>query len=517
MRIIGLFELKTKYRIIFVLLALFGALYVFLSTRDLGAGLSPDSVEYISTARNFIKGLGFINYANRPTVIYAPLYPALLALIGGIFRSDPLLIANILNAIIFGFIIYLVGMLSFDYFSSFPAIAILGTITILFSSPLFKVSVMAWTEPLFILFVIISLFFANLYISKKNLSSLIILSIFISLASLTRYIGVTLLLWGGLIILFINCRSSLKNKLSHLIIFFLITTLPLGSWLIRNYMVSGTFMGPRASSGYSLFQNIKFVFTILKNWYLPSIIVKHRSILMIVSLGVGLLAGYSLAYDWQVIKIWLRQTSSIIFFIIIYTAFLIISSTTTAYDQIDDRLLSPIYIPLILSLLVLINILVEPFRRRSSTKIVNSIVILGIMLWFVFPIRDTVIYAFQNAPTGWGYSSLGWHESETVQYLLDHKTIETKCTFYTNDPWAVYILANLPTTLTPAKTKYNSQEEVRDLSSLKGIWPEETDACLIWFQKIGRPYLFAIDELQTVADMHLFSSFNDGAIYSITR
>lgn len=508
--------LSTYHKLTLILLALVGAILILLSTSRYGVGLSPDSVAYISTARNLITGAGFISYDGSPTVVWPPLYPALLALVGGTFETDPLLLANVVNALIFGLIVYVGGVLTFKHFSSFAALALVGTLAILVSSPLFAVSVMAWTEPLFILFVLFCLIFADSYLSKKDTTSLILLSSSVALSSLTRYIGVTLILWGALIIVVFHC-DSLKSRIAHLSLFIVISTLPVGIWLIRNYAISSTLFGPRASSLHTLSQNLTYVFNTLLYWYIPGKIAEHRSILMIVSAGVGLFAGLSLRDGWQGMKVRLRQISPLVLFAIIYTAFLVISSTTTAYDRISDRLLSPVYVPLTLLLLILAQALVDPYRKRFSKKIVNYFLVIGIAIWLVYPIRSTILNAVNMITFGQGYSGKEWMDSETVQYLLQHRTLESECTFYTNGPDAAYILAHLATKMSPARTRYNSPETVNDISRLKGSWPEESNACLVWFNKIGRTYLFTIDELQAIANIDLIARLEDGAIYSITR
>jgi len=57
------------------------------------------------------------------------------------------------------------------------------------------------------------------------------------------------------------------------------------------------------------------------------------------------------------------------------TAFLIAASTTTAYDRIGDRLLSPVYIPATLLLLILAETLVVPFRKHRSLQVVKGLLI----------------------------------------------------------------------------------------------------------------------------------------------
>jgi len=507
--------LSMKYKLSLVLLAMVGGVFVLLSTNRYGAGLSPDSVRYIGTARNIVMGVSVTSYNGAPLVVQPPLYPTLLALVGKIIDADPLLFAHIGNALLFGLIVYLGGLLTFTYLSSFPAFALVGTLAIVFSIPLFRVSGMAWSEPLFISFVLLSLIFAHSYLVKNDVTSLILFSLSVALSSLTRYIGVTLILWGALIIL-IYYRDNTKNRITHLALFTLISALPLGLWLIRNYTISSTLFGPRAPSASTLSQSLTLVFNSLLYWYIPNRIAEHRSVLMIVSAGAGLFAGLSLRDSWQGVKVRLRQISPFILFALIYTVFLVISSTAIGHDPIGDRLLSPIYVPLTLLLLILAQALVDPYRKRFSKKIVDSLLVIGIAIWLVYPIRSTMLDAESLISNGKGYSGKAWMDSETVQYLLQHRTLESECTLYTNNPDAAYILAHFATKLSPVRPRHHSQETVNDFIKLKGTWPEESNACLVWFDRIGRN-VYTVDQLQAIVNIDLIAHLDDGAIYSITR
>jgi hypothetical protein len=517
MPIISNSRLIERHKLIIALLALIGATIVLLSTSRYGAGLTPDSVQYIGTARNLIKGAGFVSYDGNLMVVWPPLYPALLALLGGVLQIDPFLITNILNAIIFGLLVYFGGMLSFKYFSSFPAFALLGTLTILFSRPLLEVSLMAWTEPLFILLILLGLIFADSYLSKKTQTSLILFSSSAALAVLTRYIGVALILWGTLIILFFS-KGALKNKIKSLAIFILISVLPLGLWLIRTYAIAGTFLGlwPKGSAN-TFFPNIIITFNNLLSWYIPRIITDQRIILIILVIGVVFFIGFACKDISKGSRVGLEVFIPIILFSFIYITFLIVSSTTTAYDPIDDRLLSPIYVPLTLGLLALSMKFVDSYRKRFPGMTVNSFLIIGISIWLLYPIASTIKTAVDVIGNGRGYSGKVWMERETIQYLLQNQYLESRCTIYSNDSYAVYIDAHIPASPSPEKTRNNPSVWASELSSLRDSWPEEKNACLVWLNEDHPSDRFTVDELQTIAKMDLIAQLTDGAIYSITR
>jgi hypothetical protein len=508
--------MSIRYRLALLLLALLGVVIVFLATSRYGAGLSPDSVGYIGTARNLIRGAGFTNYDGAPTVIWPPLYPALPALTGGITRIDPLKLANLVNALIFGLIVFASGTLTYNHFKTFPPLALAGALAVLASTALFGVAVMAWSEPLFILFVILSLLSIETYLVKQDLRSLMILAVWVAGACLTRYIGVALILWGGVIVL-VTAHHSLKKHLFHLAVFALIAALPLGVWLVRNYTISHTLFGDRAASAYTFADNLRLAFKKVLQWYLPAVISGHRPWLILFGLGMLILAGLSLRYGWQAWKARLWPAGPLFLFTIIYASFLLISSTITATDLIDHRLLSPLVVPLTLILFTIVQATSESYQKRFSPRLVEAVLIAGVAIWLVYPIHSTLLQAAGLYPKGDGYASTAWVDSETVQYLFQHPQLSSKCTFYSNDPAGAYIRADLAAQRSPAKTRYHSQQIVNTLASLRGAWPEEANACLVWFNQVSFAFLFSPHELQSIATLTPLAQLADGAVYTISR
>lgn len=103
---------------------------------------------------------------------------------------------------------------------------------------------------------------------RERTGVLVLAAIFACLASLTRYIGVTLIASSVLAILVVS-RTSLKNRIFTAISFALLSATPLALWLVRNQFLTGTFMGERAPSQYSLYYNIYRTRNTLLGWFLP--------------------------------------------------------------------------------------------------------------------------------------------------------------------------------------------------------------------------------------------------------
>ena len=169
-----------------LLSAIIGFALVLVSTHLYGAGLSVDSVRYVAVARNLAAGKGFIGIDGSPLIAQPPLYPALLAAIKLLFAIDPLYSANVVNAILFGFIVYLSGLLSLRYLDSSLPNTILSVVLVVVLRPLLDVSKMAWTEPLFILLVLLFFVVMELYLVDGDIKLLISLALIVAAACMTR-------------------------------------------------------------------------------------------------------------------------------------------------------------------------------------------------------------------------------------------------------------------------------------------------------------------------------------------
>ncbi len=519
--------LSLRYRLPLLVLSIMGTVTILLATRPYGAGLSPDSVGYIATARHIATGAGAVMYDGTPLLVQPPLYPALLATIDYVFGIDPLSKAHIVNAVLFGLIVYLSGLLFLRHWTfadseakhlkSSAAFALLGAASVLVAAPLIQVSIMAWSEPLFICLVLLYLIFSASYLAKADTTSLLLLSLTTALVCLTRYIGVIFIFTGVVSILHFR-RDSPRIKFRHSFLFISVSTIPIGMWILRNYYLSGTLFGPRASSIYTLSQTLHFTFNTLLSWYIPRRISEHRSILMLLSAAICFLAGLSTRRNWSKLRTSFLDIGPLLLLISAYVGFLVVSSTTTAYDAIGNRLLSPVFVPITLVLLFLASkILTALTEQRLSQKRANILLAVAIAVWLVYPARAAVSSIAYATSQGQGYRSESWRKSQTIEYLLQNRTLESEGVIYANDPDALYILADLTARTSPTRTMYNSLEIVNDISSLSGYWPEEGKSCLVWFDKIDRRYLFTVDELQTIANVQRIIHLEDGAVYSVTR
>jgi hypothetical protein len=503
---------------IILLFSIAGALLIWLCTARYGAGLWPDAVKYIAAARSILHGEGLlIHYAiPGPFIAWAPLYPMLLAVISETFHADPFHISNIINAGIFGLIIFTACMIARKQLSFSPAFVCLTAIFVVFSESLFNISLYASSEPLFIFLSLIAILSADSYRKKNDLPSLLFFSAAIGLATLTRYIGVSIIPLGILLIVLSN-KGMLKSKIYHLVIYGILSIVPICLWLLRNYIVSGTLMGVRAPSQHTLLQNIYYSFVAIIGCQFPHNIIISLMIIAYISIIVVVfgLKNYK-RFHLENFYSFLSQSWVLSVYVASYTLFLLISSTTTAYDTINDRLLSPIYVPSILLILFSVEKMIGPLRNSSSRAF--KLIFLSIILLALFEPARIMMKSVQGdiAQGVTGYSDKEWKESPTIHYLLNNTSCE-KSVIFSNDPDAIYILTNINARWSPPRNAYMSPQTKYNVFDLKGIWPEQSLALLVWFNNKDRNYLFSPNELMQVSKMEPIAKLADGVIYRISR
>lgn len=504
---------KSAFAIFVVSLSLSAVFLILYATSTYGIGISPDSVGYIAVARNLADGNGFTDYQGNAFVIQPPLFPIALASVELLSGIDPEEGARFLNALVAGCTVGLGGFVLLRFVRG--PLVVLGGLAILFSTPQIAVSTYAWSEPLFNLLVLI---FLTIIISHSSLGrrEVVFLGVVTALACLTRYIGYSLVATGVILILIQGGGG--RTKLINSLLFGAISVFPIGMWLIRNWIVSSTLFGPRAPSRYSLFDNLYYTYSTVFTWFLTGRLLSLRLIILaIIVFGILGVAIYAYTHNRHA-KIMLTaemmQPIQIGLFIVVYTAFLVVSSTTTAYDRIGTRLLSPIAVPLILVLVLLLENITSwlaEFPRPSGRAIRTSLIGL-FAIWLVGQMGYSlhIVSALVDKGAG-GYNSQPWQQSDTIKYLRTHLPQEDTA-IYSNWAWIVIFSTGIQARNAP---KYHNSEKLADdLSTLEGKWPEYPGSYLIYFDKERSGY-FTVDELSSVADISLMTELSDGKIYRV--
>ena len=482
-----------------------------------GVGASPDSVCYIDMAHNILARLSF-SCLVRGRGAFPPGYPLLLA-INSSFGSDPLDTARWLNAYIYALNSALVGILVYLSSKKSGLAAIIAQLLFLSSSSLLTLHTMAWSEPPYILFLLLTFLFFIVYIQKPNIFLLLFTSILASLVLLTRYIGISVIPTIILAMLLLKYKP-LKERLKDSLIFMTIASFPLALWMIVNYFGSNN-IGDRVKVFHPIdYSEIKSIISVLTNYFLPKISLSSSQVWIIFGITSSLiLVGIILSIRGY-IKDKLRKRVEIatlvllISFILIYMLVLVISiSFFDASTPLDFRILAPIYVADIILILTII---------QQSTNFWGKLTI----RWLFILLSAVIIYinatqfrvtALQIQKNGEGYSSLQWKVSKSIQFI---NSLPKDSLIVSNDPEVIYFLAgrytnSLPYKEDPTTTLSNPNFQTEMINLTNDL--SQKDTYVVVFKKIDRAFLPSRTELSKNYHLPKLLDLDDGVVFGIRQ
>ena len=416
---------------LFGLLAAAGALsagLVFLRLASHGPGIGWDLVNYITAARNLSAGNGLVDLI-RPMVTWPPLYPVMLA--GGeLVGLDPHAVAGPLNALVFGLTVLVAGWWLRRHLHS-RLLWLWGCFSIALAVPLAEAASHALSESTFILFVTCALTQVAAHLDGGGRAALIRAAAFSALACLTRYMGASVIL--AVVPLLLAARVAPREKVKHVAVYTLIAAVPVGLWMLRNYLLVGLPAGPRGKVFYP-FPTIvdEAVRVIVSDWWLVGLTAPVL-LALVLAAGHALLSplgpkrGAPFVFS-DVAKGPLRVFGG---FALAYLALLVASMMSGGtWSGLEWRYLTPVYIPLLFAALLLMDGTLRYARQRASRRTVprrRGVQGLAAVLMLALSLQAVCLVGLHareiplwNAGVRQGYAAAPrWRNSESVQYLRE--------------------------------------------------------------------------------------------------
>ena len=466
-----------------------------------GAGISPDSVEYLSIARNFHNHLQLNDLSAQPVVNFPCLYPLFLGTAFTLTGVDPLIAAPFINAFLFSGVVFLSGQLTYR-FTHDRVYQWVVLVTVLLSGVLQQVYTMLWSETLFIFFALLFIQAYLNYKTKNTFKSLLILAIIAAVTSVVRYAGITLIATGLLMIL-IDPKQDTSRKRNHFICFGLLASSLLIVNLCRNYFLTQTFTGWRESGSTPITENIGYYGDIIHSW----LMLPGSGYYL--TLGIGILVLlFTLAISLRIAILKKNREAGFMVipaFFLVYSFFIIFLASALRFEQIDDRLLAPLYVPLII---MLINVLYLIVRSKKSKPVIYGTVIAFALYINYNQASDYIDWHKLAAEYGIpGFTDVYWQRSEIATFLRSDKFRPNQnLPNYSNWNEAVYFFSGKSCKLIP---HYLSSEQKEKFSKAKGFY-------LIWFDHLSdndQAELISLKEISKIKKLVKISQFSDGSIF----
>ena len=493
--------LSLKKNIDSLIAAAAGFTIIFLFTRHGGIGLCPDGVVYTTAAKNMLQSCKLVDFKNYPLVEFPAFYPLFLTGIMLVTGEEPLMFGAILNALLFAAIIYLSGyiMEQFSYRSKWYKAAILSCIVL--SPGLLEVYSMLWSETIFILLLLLFMIAVQHYFKTYSLKTLIIAACIVSVASITRYAGVTIIGTGCILLLW-DRKLPLRQKFKNLFLFGTVSSLLLIINLIRNYFVGGTPTGNREQSFTSLTGNMHNMGAVFYDW-LPFFNGHYNgtawTTFFIICFLIAICVGQFLNN-----RRFITYENIAAVFALLYLLFMIIIASVSRFEPLDSRFLTPVFIPLVWSC----SSWIVALSKRAAPLEKKWIVVLGTIIFLCFQYgqlaADYETWDGVKDAGIPGYTEDQWKYSPTVLFIQKNLVpFRSGYTIYSNAYDAVWFFTGRPGNFLPNK---ENTRGVHDFLNNRHCY-------VVWFNDGENPDLIGIDFITKIKKMHLIKQFDDGAIY----
>ena len=360
-----------RFTLLLAAAAALGAGLVLLRQAGYGPGMPWDAVNYITVARNHLAGDGgatpFVDLVG-PLGSWPPLYPAMLAG-GGLFGLDPYAVAGPLNAVIFGLTVLVAGSwLRRRLHSRF--LWLWGCFSIALALPLAEVASQAMSESAFMLFVVLALTQIDAHLSGGGRAALIRAAAFSALACLTRYLGVSVIL--AVVSILLEARAAPREKMKRIAVYTLIAAAPVGLWILRTFLVAGSTTGERGRAFYSFpFLVDEALRTAVADGWLVGLTAPVLLALVMAACHAfcrhsDQKRGAPVASDvaWAPLRVFVG-------FALAYLTLLVVTLLSGgAWDGLQWRYLTPLYVPLLFAALLLMDGALRYARKRAPRGIV---------------------------------------------------------------------------------------------------------------------------------------------------
>lgn len=485
-------------RIDIIIAGVIGFIVILILTYPHGVGISPDSIDYTGAARNIISAHRIYSFDGDSLVEFPAGYPLFLAALSFLSGHDIIQIAPFVNAVLFGLLVFFCGVIIEKFTVISKWLKWISLFLIITCVAILRVYFMLWSETLFILLTIVFFLVFYKYLQSHSYNDLVVAALIVALSCITRYAGITLI---GTACFLIVCDSRLKlrRKAIQLMLFGSISISLLVINLWRNYLISGTLTGNRKPSVTPFADNIYYCGKAVVGWLSPL----NEDTDIAFALGfIVMTAVFIFVIVFLIRKIFSKSFHSIetvaVTFSFVYAAFMVVSATFSRYEQIDYRLMSPLFIPLTLSIGSSVAEGIKNLQHRNKKWLLGGALLIA-ALFEVSQIR-----AFYTLPNQDTYSDSEWRNSSIVNFLKQNKNFfQNGYAVASNSHYAIYFYTGLVAKPLP---------DIEDASAVDGLYKEH-HMYLVWFTKDESDEMLSLDTILKNKSMTLLKKFDDGFIY----
>jgi hypothetical protein len=409
-----------------------GGLAALWATGPHGPGLSPDSAAYLSEASNLHDGLGLVPYTGYADATFPPGYPGALSAVMAVTGASATTAARIVGiAAIAGAAAFAAVLVIQNVRPRGAQLAIIAGVAL--APPMVVIASWGWSEAVFLLFSTACLLALARYDQRGDLWPFFGSALAAAAAISVRWSGVALLVPGAIF----AARTGPARRWSMRALWLSIPGAVLAALLISNLIRADSLTGVRQSPEEGFVSQIGHLGRTLLSWVAPGP--------PLVPLAIVALA---IAATWRFVGLGamvngLRHAvrrDVLAVFSVAYLAVLLASAATTTIDPLDDRLLAPLFVPLVV-LVVRTADEITPRLARGALVIAA-----GSALWAL----GQAVRSFDELEDlhrdGGGYAAARWQQSPTARSVPAAGGLR-----YSNAPDALWLVSGGQTLCLPAQ------------------------------------------------------------------
>ena len=481
--------------------ACIGFYAIYLYTSYSGVGLSPDSLMYASAADSFQAHGNFMTFNKTPITFFPVFYPFFLGMIQFVSRVNAVGAGTFINSFLFASVVFTTGWIMERFLSHSRIYKWIILIAIILSPALLEIYSFLWSETLFILEILLFIVAYWKYTHGHTMKALIITALITAIACITRYAGITIVGTGCLMIL-LDFELPIRKKIEHLLIYGAVSISLLTANLVYNSTVTGLSTGTREPSITPFSQNLFRVGTVINDWGALSDKADKFAILVtcVIMLSlIGVLAFKTLKHRIN------SYENVVIGFAVVYGSFMIILATFSRFEPINSRLLSPMFIPLLISCTSWVP---DVLRGITNKKIKHPLAGIAIAAMLLFEYSTAQVdyqrYDDENDFGVPGYSDDSWNKSEFAPYLKEHKReFDPNIPIYSDANEAVWLFTGMSSQLVPHSF---FQRDVDKFYTQKKFY-------VIWFDSLYNHELISLKDIMAHKKVTKIGGAKEGEIY----
>lgn len=452
-------------------------------------------------------------------VSYAPLLSWIYALCMAAGLS-PDVGAVITSAVGLGAVAWIAGLWLHELFSGNSKLWTGGLLAVLLCRPLLWYAPYALSEAPFMALALGALWSLWRYTQTRGLRFLVWGLLLSALTPLMRYIGVSVIVAGGLFLLR-GLSVPVRQRLAITSGYVMLSLIPVVLWALRNRAVSSTFFGVRESTDYSLRQMVFETLWSWHRWVFPIAFENSVSLFGVLLLCFFVIWGTVLYRARHILLAESNLSSALAVvgvFVVAYGSLFGLTASGVKFEGFSERLWLPISIPL-----VLIGTIVYRLGTEEQFAMKRIMQVGMLALWVGWLCSGALMAggAVRQATSHQlgVFSTAQWQGSETAGYLRQRQLTGK---VFSNFPEPLFYLTGVVAQQTPHKGPMRVASETfprnlrQFLQVVRQHLAQGEKVYIVWFDNPGRSgWMYTLGELNQYLVLQDVQRLQDGRVCQV--